>query len=237
EIHRLPGHGDLGGRRAVVFTPDGQTFHSFGDDFWLRTFDFRTGKVLAEHQFQPDPDPSIDVARFSPDGRHLVIGIGLGKLYIFDVATGKEVRILENDGSHIRSVDFSPDSRLLLASASGKQQQIPLPDGGTRDITANEQPVTIWDVETGTCVNSLLLSGKGVGIAIFTPDGEQFAVVSRQPNRRITVYGLDGKERYAIDDIPHPVLSLAFTPDGTMLIGGLNDTSALVWDLKQFDKR
>lgn len=250
EIYRLPGHGRLGGRRAVAFADDGRTFHSFGDDFYLRTWDVRTGKALAEHKLQPTgvkiPDEEsrdsgafdffhIDVARFSPGGKYLVVG--LGKFFLFDVATGKELHVLENDGSHITSVDVSPDGRLLLASAWGKQLQIPLPDGRTHYTTASEQPVMIWEVESGTRVKSLLLSGKGFGPATFTPDGKQFAIATVLPNHKIIFFGLDGQEQFTIDDIPRRVWSLAFTPDGRALIGGLEDTSALVWDLKRLAKK
>src|SRR5262249_44134018 len=48
EIYRLPGHGALGGRRAVAFTADDSRFASWGDDFYLRVWDVKTGKALSE---------------------------------------------------------------------------------------------------------------------------------------------------------------------------------------------
>jgi len=250
EIYRLPGHGRLGGRRAVVFAPDGRQFHSFGDDFYLRTWDVRTGKALAEHKLKPtgvkvpseeDRDSGafdffhMDQARFSPDGKQLVIA--LGKLFVFEVATGKELKVLENDGSHIASIDFSHDSRQLLVSAWGKQLQVPLPDGRTMYTTAKELPVTIWDLSSGTRAKKLLLPGEGAGSAAFSPDGKQFAVVSRRPAVKISFYDLEGNEQFAIDDIPRNVGSLAFTSDGAALIGGLTDTTALVWELASLRKK
>src|SRR5262249_3056611 len=42
EIYRLPGHGRMGGRRTLAFAPDGRSFLSFGDDFYLRRWDVKT---------------------------------------------------------------------------------------------------------------------------------------------------------------------------------------------------
>ena len=250
EIYRLPGHGKLGGCRAVGFSDDGQSCYSFGDDFYLRTWDVRTGKALAEHKLQPtgikvpteeNRDSGefdffhIDAARISPGGKYLVLG--LGKYFVFDVATGKEMRVLENDGSHISSIDFSPDGRLLLATAWGKSMQITLADGRFTSTTAKEQPLTIWELESGTRVKSLLLPGEGIRSAVFSPDGNQFAVVSIRPKHKITFYDLGGNEQFSIDEIPRRVSTLAFTPDGSKLIGGLEDTSALVWDLPSLRKK
>src|SRR5262249_1344575 len=61
EIYRLPGHGRYGGRRTLAFAPDGRTFLSFGDDFYLRRWDVKTGRALFEHAIRPSgvdiPDP------------------------------------------------------------------------------------------------------------------------------------------------------------------------------------
>jgi WD40 repeat protein len=97
--------------------------------------------------------------------------------------------------------------------------------------------VTIWDVDSGMRVKSMLLRGEGSGAAVFSPDGKQFAVVSLKPKHKITFYGLDGNEQFTIDHIPRRVWSLAFTPDGTKLIGALEDTSALVWDLTSLQNK
>src|SRR5262249_18395128 len=53
KIYKLPGHGRLGGRRAVGFTPDGKHFLSWGDDYYLRKWDVATGRALLEHALRP----------------------------------------------------------------------------------------------------------------------------------------------------------------------------------------
>src|SRR5262249_48675719 len=39
--YSLPGHGRYGGLRALAFSPEGDRFYSFGDDFYFRAY--RTG--------------------------------------------------------------------------------------------------------------------------------------------------------------------------------------------------
>jgi len=66
---------------------------------------------------------------------------------------------LNEHKSNIRSLDFSPDGRLL---ASGSL------DGG----------VILWDVETGQPLETLLASNRLVLCVDFSPDGTQLATGS-----------------------------------------------------------
>lgn len=59
-VYTLPGHGDFGGIRILRFTPDGERLLSFGDDFFLRVFDVRTGRAVLEHPIRPAGVPLTD---------------------------------------------------------------------------------------------------------------------------------------------------------------------------------
>ena len=116
----------------------------------------------------------MDVA-FSPDGRLLatagggghetiqifvVSGSGDNQAWLWDPATGEQLRTLTGHTGAVYGVAFSPDGR-LLATAS-------------RDKT-----VLLWDPATGEQLRTLTgHTGAVYGVA-FSPDGRLLATASR----------------------------------------------------------
>ena len=243
EIYRLPGHGRMGGTRAVGFAADGQSFGSFGDDMYLRMWDVRTGKALLEHKLRPTgvtiPEDEgerldffhIDQARFSPDAK--LFALSIGKHFLFDMETGRELRTIDNRGSNVVSLAISPDSRFLLASAWGKPKESKLADGRTHYSSATEQPITLWDIQSGEVRKEVMLAAGGVGPASFSADGSLFAVSATKPQGKITIYRTaDATAVQAIEDVPGRPSVLCFTRDGRSIVSGHTDSTALVWMLK-----
>ena len=61
------------------FTPDGKRLIAWGDDFYLRAWDARSGKLLAEHRTLPD---GITEAQLDDDasGGRLMMGFGVSDI-------------------------------------------------------------------------------------------------------------------------------------------------------------
>src|SRR5262249_35939859 len=154
-IYRLPGHGNLGFRPVVGFASDGKHVFSWGNDLFLRKWNVANGKAVLEHAIRPkgvkvgddDAGPakremmffSLGRATFSADGKWFVLSAG-NQFHVFDVETGKEVALIQQEGSHVIDVEISPDSKFLIASAWGKQIQTKLPDGRTRFSSEKNHP-------------------------------------------------------------------------------------------------
>jgi WD40 repeat protein len=247
KTYALAGHGRMGGRRAVVFAPDGKSFLAWGDDMYLRRWDVRTGKALSEHAIRPTgiPVPGEDdddrgareftfllgSGRFTPEGKHLILQAG-ADFFVFDTATGRELRKFPCEGGHVIAMTVSPDGKLLLASAWGKSVRTKLPDGTMQSSTPEIHPVTLWDLTTGERKKQIFLPERGAGPVAFSPDGKQFAVASSNPGDRIRVLETEtGKELRRIEGFRGTVRSLAFLPDGRRLVSGMDDSTALIWDL------
>jgi WD40 repeat protein len=249
KIYRLAGHGRMGGRRSVVFTADGRSFLSWGDDMYLRKWKVRNGKAVFEHAIRPTGIkvlhegaqlneimgrfPFVMDGLLTPDGKYLVLQGGF-KFFVIDTTNGKELRHFPTEVSNVSWLSVSPDSKLLLATAWGEIKLTKLPDGRMQQVLPKDHPVKWWDLTTGQLRRQLRLPEQGAGPVAFSPDGRRFAVASSRPGNHIRIIELlTGQVVHHIEGFPASVQSLAFLPDGRRLVSGMDDGTALIWDLTQ----
>ena len=209
------------------------------DDFNLRKWETATGKPIVDYKLSPlgvklpdDPgdirksmEMGLNYGTFSPDGSRYVLPVG-GFLHLFDVETGKDVQQVRNLGNLgvSFSLAISPDGTLILQRGM---------NGGK----SKNSPFTLYDLATGQPKLKLEFPiepvHQHIGPVAFSPDGKLFAVVTSEPERQIRLYSMGGsKEAGVIQGFRGNVESLCFTADGLRLISGMDDTTALVWDLK-----
>jgi WD40 repeat protein len=254
-IYRLAGHGKLGSVvAAAAFAPDGKRFRTWGAaDMCLRQWDVRTGKAVAEHALRPtgltvptEDDEPIALERkmlhigggdLTSDGKRLVFEAN-SRFFVFDAVTGKELRSFPGEGSFSIGMAVSPDGKLVLASAYGQSVRTKMPDGSVQFTSPKTHPVTLWELATGGRHKQVLLPEEGPGPVAFAADGKLFAVASSRPGALIRLMETaTGREVLKIDGFRGTVRSLAFLPDGKRLVSGMEDGSALVWDLARVADR
>jgi WD40 repeat protein len=254
-IYRLPGHGKMGSvAAAAAFAADGKSFRTWGAaDMCLRQWDVRTGKAVAEHALRPtglkipteDDEPfareremlMVGGGAFTADGRRLIFQAN-SRFFIFEAATGKELRSFPGEGNFGIGMAVSPDGKLVAGTAYGESVMTKLPDGSTQYSAPKHHPVTTWDLASGSRHKRVLLPEEGPGPVAFAPDGRLFAVASSRPGPIIRLMETaSGREVQKIDGFRGAVRSLAFLPDGKRLVSGMEDGSALVWDLTRVADR
>jgi RNA polymerase sigma factor (sigma-70 family) len=234
QIYRLLGHGQMGSlAQAAEFTPDSRSFFTWsGSDMNLRKWDVRTGKAVLEHHIQPTGvalPSEDDGARarerkllfiggeaLTADAKKLVFELNR-RVFVFDTTTGKELSSFPSDASE-RRIAPSPDGRFLLTSDYAAD--------------AKGQVITWWDLTTGKQQKKAMLTAEEPGPVAFSPDGKFVAAASGPPGACIHVLAAaTGREVKKISGFRGIVRSLAFLPDGQRLVSGMEDSSALVWDL------
>jgi WD40 repeat protein len=256
EVYRLPGHGNIGGMRAVAFSADNNRFASWGDDFYLRVWDVKTGKALLEHRVHPpgltlpegedDGDRSddmdfrlhMDQVTFSADARLLVLVQGQS-ISTFDVATGELQSTLQNPDGLMTSIHLSPDGTRVATSSWGRPIQTLLADGRTRSSPGKNHTARVLRIPSGEELFRKELPDQGAGPVAYSADGSLLAVASRWPlsGSLIVLDGTTGVELIEFEDLPADARAIGFSADGKKLACGFGDGTALVWNLKIPEKK
>ncbi len=241
ERYRLPGHGNLGGRHAIAFAPDGQSFASWGDhDSFLRRWDVQTGKLINEREVSPvarneknDALQRINrQAVFSPDAREIVFGDN-DKIVIFDVETGQEMRKLPHPDGYIVSLAVGPGARLVATSAWGRDEQIPLANGGIFVSWAKGHMVRVREVASDRELFHVELPDSSAGPLAFSADCRLLAFATRESVGSLHVLDAHtGAVLQEIEDLPLDPTALSFSGDGKRLACAYGHGAALIWDLK-----
>ena len=227
----------------------------------VKVWNARNGREVFE--LPPGSENYYSVA-FSPDGRYLVTGGGLGALQVWDAGTGREVGTTGTHDREIRGVVFSRDGN-HLASASGdgkvklwdalrlhEKQQARLtlrarvpgpslnvafsPDGRRLATGGDKNTVKIWDVQNGQELKALEGHSGEVYTVAFSPvDGRW--VASGGEDSTVKVWDSHtGDLVRSFRAHRGLVSSLAFSPDGRQLFSGSRDKTVKVWDVSQLNK-
>jgi WD40 repeat protein len=209
---RVPTPGGLNNAAlAVDVSADGR-FIASGSQYNVALWDAQSGLLL--RTFATDTNDTIYGVAFAPDGSLLAAGGTARTLYLFDTATGDELRRFDDHSSQINDVAFSPDgSRLLSGSADGT--------------------ALLWDVnDENVTLGSFTRNGEAINAVAFAPNGEQIAAGD---TLGAIVWDIGtGQEVARLDDAAFSVsnvTALAFSPDSRRLLTARTDVAEL-WDIE-----
>jgi len=151
------------GRRALAGGGTASSSRSFNSVGQMPIWDVASGEVkmvLSEETLG-----SMTSAAFSPDGRHLLIGMSRNKdrsglAVLWDPTTGKRIKSFEGHAGPVNAVVYSPNGKSVLT--------------GSDDGSAIH-----WDVETGKKVRTLYPYVGAVVSVCFSPDGRRILTGSK----------------------------------------------------------
>lgn len=196
---------------AGAISPDGRYLLSGSLDTTMKLWEISTGREIRTFKGHPE---SVNAVAFSPDGQFAISGSGKA-VRLWDIFTGRVIRTFTGHPDTVKSVSFSPDGRFVLVGCG--------------------RTVKLWDVSTGQDLKTyehrkykrpemfspVAFSPKGQHIA--SSGGWDHTIRHRKVSSRFgqgTLHGHSGL-----------VTSLAFSPDGRLILSGSMDRTVRLWDI------
>ena len=208
---------------TVAFSPDGKTLASGSADQTVRVWDIATGEC--EQTFAGHSN-WVWIVAFSPDGKTLASGSADRTVRVWDLVAKQGLRVLSGHNNWVWSVAFSADGQYLTSGSEDRSMRL-------------------WNAKNGQCLKTLQGSSNWVWSVAFSADGRTLA--SGQGDRLVHLWNMDVEEGATKkkNSVPTPsgrplktlagaqnaIWSVAFSPDGKLLVSGNEDGDIHLWQL------
>ena len=223
----LPCHWNAG--HAIAISLDGRRLVTGSSNERLSLWDLEGGRCLATLHDPQAPQPTtpspakvtwpsnfrplkgVDAVALTPDGRCAVSGSTRDVPRLWDLESGRCLRVFEGHRDNVRALAVTPDGRHILS--------------GSMDKT-----LRLWDLTTGRCLRIFEGHTDTVWTLGVAPDGRWAA--SGGWDRALRLWDLaTGRCLGVLEGHTDRIFALAITPDGRRILTGCYDGSLRLWDL------
>ena len=204
--------------RSIVFSRDGKTLMSSGEDSIVRLWDVNTGKLKHElkgHQsfvrrvvLSPDGKTLVSAGYSIPSGDVTIRG---GTIRLWNPSTGQLKHILTGHEGSPSNVAFSPDGKTLVSSEDW-------PD----------PIIFLWDTNTGKLRHTLTGHNGRIVDVRFSPDGK--TLVSNQDGILYLWDVNTGQLKHTLTGHNGKINNVVFSPNGKTLASGDRNGTIQLWN-------
>jgi len=236
----------------IAWSPDGRLVAVAADDRRVIVFDVEAGRrEMALDGYEGE----VASVAFSPDGRWLASGSWTGELRLWDLRASESIALPNQnnavphvrwspDGSWLASLDHpnaliiwdletrQPRARWTSSFASHEKPVISFavhPDGSRVAVCDDNGFIEVFSLESLRVTNNDMGHSEAVRALAFRHDG---LLASCGVDRRVHLWNIEtGDLTEALKGHRGPVLSAAFSPDGSILATGSYDSTIILWDV------
>jgi len=247
----LMGHSDW--VSSGVIAPSGKWAASGSADRTIRTWDLKTGEVLATMDGHTDELRTVVI---TPDGKLIVSGSDDASVRVWDAISGRELAKLKGHSGRVASVVALNDNAHVLSGGGDRTLRLwelssrlcikTIKCGvnkgdavvstavnlkGNRALSGHQDGlVRLWNLDSGECLRTFKGHAHAVNCLQFSPD--QLSAVSSSDDRTIRVWDLKvGTGIGVMEGHVDGVKSVAISPDGTIVASaGFMDETVRLWD-------
>lgn len=167
--------------------------------------------AILKKQEQLSLSSSVYSVVFSPTGTHALSGGRGGTLKLWEISTGRLVRILKGHTDSVNSVAFSPGGQYVLSGS-------------------NDKTLKLWDIKTGYEIRSISGHSKAVTSVAFSPDGQY--VLSGSRDETLKLWELStGREIRSFHGHYRGINSVSFSPDSQYAFSSSRDKTFKLWEI------
>jgi WD40 repeat protein len=198
-----------------AFLPDGNTL-AVGTQGGLRFWDLARDKPIHDAEGQGKP---VEDVCYTPDSKTLIARDILGKLHVWDVATGKKLGVVKG------SMPGGSEAKPILAVTA---------DSRTLVYLNADRSLRFWDLKAGRETRRLneAVDDRST-LQALTPDGGKFAWIDHNGDFQVLNLATDAKPRKVpAQQGPPGGHRLAWSPNGQVL-AVVGNTSLQVLDMAE----
>jgi len=233
---------------AVGFHPNGRQVFTASWDATARLWDMKSGTEVKRFSHRLD----LNGLALSRDGGTLMTGSDDHNVYLWNTATGEEIRSIPGHTGFVYAVAFAPDGRHLASGSVDKSvrvvdlntgQLVKLFEGHASAVTnvafspdsryvfaSGDSFVRQWEIATGKEFRRYEgHTGLVIGMAL-SADGRR--LLTGGDDKTVRLWDTNsGKELYKCTGHTDPVTCVAFSSDGRRALSGSLDRTVRLWGL------
>ncbi|EDO47633.1 predicted protein [Nematostella vectensis] len=233
------------------FSSDSSKVVSCGTDNHVKVWDSQSGRQLLSISGHGDV---VNCCAFSHDDSRIISCSADQTVKIWDASSGEGVLCFVGHTQEVFSCSFSPDDTKAVSCSADRTVKVWdsktgvcyhvymahtdivrwccfSPDGGKVASCSDDNTVRIWEASSGEDLCLLDDHTSSVSFCCFMNQGESVVTVC---SNCIKVWSCSSGEQTWVYNSSSTCLSLAFSPDDSIVAMGFSDTTVQLWNSKTF---